>query len=138
MVTSSVRLSATTFACVLTLSGCAGTSQTEVPPIPSPLIGKTKDSIITCAGVPYSELKAGNATILRYYKEAPMLEESKVASKGSVPGIHRGCWASLLIEESRVTGIEFRSAPDSEKSIYLCENLFQTCLEGQGLPQSQP
>ncbi|MGH7258335.1 MAG: hypothetical protein ACREIM_08150, partial [Nitrospiraceae bacterium] len=73
------------------------------------------------------ELTTGDAIILRYYKEAPMLEESKVGSKGSIPGVHRGCWANLLIEDDRVAGIEFRPVPDTETNPQSCQDIFEPC-----------
>lgn len=58
-----------------------------------------------------------------------MLEESRPVLKGSVPGIHHGCWASLLIENDQVTGVEFRTVPEgAEKEDDECEAIFQGCL----------
>jgi hypothetical protein len=90
-------------------------------------MGKTKTSLLACAGPPNQELKTGDAITMRYYKEAPMLEESKVGSKGSIPGGHRGCWANLLIEDDRVTGVEFRPVPDAETNPQSCQDIFEPC-----------
>lgn len=109
------------------IPGCANLEQGAAHQAPPQLIGKTKDSIRACAGAPHSEYRAGNATVLRYYREAAMLDESKIASKGSFPGVHRGCWANLLIEDGAVTGIEFRPVPNSERETSNCETIFDAC-----------
>jgi hypothetical protein len=71
------------------------------------------------------EVSQGELTILRYYKEAPMMEESAVASKTSRPGLHHGCWASLGIEHQQVTGIEFRAVPEGVTEHGDCEAIFE-------------
>jgi len=72
--------------------------------------------------------KQGDTKLLRYYREERMLDESRVASKGSIPAKHHGCWASILVEETRVVGVEFRPVPAESDSPYLCELIFANCL----------
>ncbi len=58
-----------------------------------------------------------------------MLEESTPFLKGSQPSMHHGCWASLLIENDQVTGVEFRTVPEgSEKENDECEEIFRQCV----------
>jgi hypothetical protein len=112
----------------LMLLGCASAPLDLPPPSTSQtLIGKSKASILSCTGPPLSEVKHGDVTILRYYKEAPMMEESAVASKTSRPGIHHGCWARLRLEEDQVTGVEFRTVPKGVSEQGDCEELFKAC-----------
>ena len=67
-------------------------------------------------------------TIYRYYKEAPLLEESTPTSKGSQPAAHHGCWANLRIENNQVNGVEFRTVPEGiEKYDDECETIFAEC-----------
>lgn len=57
-----------------------------------------------------------------------MFEESRPFLKGSQPGVHHGCWASLLIENDRVTGVEFRTVPERvEPHNDECMEIFQGC-----------
>jgi hypothetical protein len=73
-------------AAILVVLGC--TSSPPDKPTPSTstrLLGKSKAAILSCAGIPIMEVGQGALTILRYYKEAPMMEESAVTSKTSRP-----------------------------------------------------
>ena len=59
-----------------------------------------------------------------------MLEESRGFLKGSTPGEHHGCWASLLIEHEEVTGVEFRTVPPGAgKTDDDCEAIFALCAQ---------
>jgi hypothetical protein len=118
---------------VLLFGGCASTPPEKKSDNPTAqrLIGKTREAILKCAGRPFKEVPYGHGVVLRYYKEAPILEESRSFLKGSTPGEHHGCWASLLIEKEEVTGVEFRTVhqgagteEDDE-----CEAIFATCLQ---------
>ena len=115
---------------VLLLNGCASASpKTSTNPTAQSLIGKSQAQILQCAGKPVKQASHREGVILRYYKEAPMLEESRPFLKGSQPGIHHGCWASLLIENDQVTGIEFRTVPEGvESEDDECEQVLQGCL----------
>ena len=94
------------------------------------LIGKTRAAIVQCAGAPLRDVPYGHGVVLRYYKEAPMLEESRSFLKGSTPGEHHGCWASLLIEQEEVTGVEFRTVPEGAgNEDDDCEAIFAGCLQ---------
>jgi len=115
-------------AATLVVVGCAS------PPPATPtsstltrLVGKSQAAILSCAGPPIMEVSQGELTILRYYKEAPMMEESAVTSKTSRPGLHHGCWANLGIEHHQVTGIEFRTVPEGVTGDGDCEAIFKAC-----------
>ncbi|BFU93868.1 MAG: hypothetical protein NTNFB02_05900 [Nitrospira sp.] len=93
------------------------------------LMGKTHTSILQCAGTPVRQVQYEDGVILRYYKEASMFEESRPFLKGSTPGEHHGCWASLLIEHEKVTGVEFRTVPQKAGTEDDdCEAIFATCF----------
>ena len=109
------------------LVGCATSQPIEPVPIGKVLLGKSKQELVSCAGAPLQETKTVEGTVLKYYKEAPMLEESFPFSKGSRAGAHRGCWASLLLANDRVTGVEYRAAPLIVNTDDLCERIFETC-----------
>jgi hypothetical protein len=117
---------------VLLFSGCASTpTQTKSDnPTAQRLIGKTRAGILTCAGTPLREDPYGHGVVLRYYREAPMLDESRSFLKGSTPGEHHGCWASLLIEQEEVTGVEFRTVPQGAGTEDDdCEAIFADCTQ---------
>ncbi|HSL04019.1 MAG TPA: hypothetical protein VK901_10825 [Nitrospiraceae bacterium] len=111
------------------LIGCAVSQPIAPNPIGKALLGKSKQELVACAGNPLKESKTTEGTVLAYYKEAPMFEESFSLSKGSTSGVHHGCWAHLLMEEDRVVGVEYRSAPQSIDAMDHCEEIFHTCVQ---------
>jgi len=111
------------------LIGCAASQPIEPNPIGKVLLGKSKQELVACVGNPLQETKTTEGTVLTYYKEASMLEESFPFSKGSRAGAHRGCWASLLLADDRVTGVEYRAAPSTLNTDDLCERIFETCVQ---------
>ena len=111
------------------LIGCAASQPIAPNPIGKALLGKSKQELVACAGNPLEETKTAEGTVLTYYKEAPMFEESFSLSKGSTSGVHHGCWAHLLMEDDRVVGVEYRSVPRSIDSTDHCEEIFHTCIQ---------
>jgi hypothetical protein len=109
------------------LVGCAASRPIEPSPVQKALIGKTKQELASCAGPALGETKTAEGTVLKYYKEAPMLEESSAFLKSSRPGVHHGCWASLLLTDDRVEGVEYRSVPRSVDATDHCDEIFQAC-----------
>ena len=114
---------------VVGLIGCAGSQPIEPNPIGKGLLGKPQKELVACAGNPLRDMKTAEGKILTYYKEAHIFEESFSLSKGSTSGVHHGCWAHLLIEEDRVVGVEYRSAPRSVSATDHCEEIFRTCVQ---------
>ena len=113
---------------VALLSGCVSAppeTRTDNPTAKR-LVGKTRTELLQCAGVPLREVPYGHGVIFRYYKEAPMFEESRPFLKGSIAQEHHGCWASLLLENDQVTGVEFRTVPESIEYDH-CEEIFMGC-----------
>jgi hypothetical protein len=96
------------------------------------LVGKTRAELLQCAGKPLREEPYGLGVVVRYYKEAPMFEESSPFLKGSIAREHHGCWASLLFEQDEVTGVEFRPVPDGTEYDH-CEEIFVRCPESEVL-----
>jgi hypothetical protein len=111
------------------LIGCAASQPIESNPIGKALLGKSKQELVACVGNPLQETKTTEGTVLTYYKEASMLEESFSFSKGSRSGVHHGCWAHLLMGDDRVVGVEYRSAPRSVDATDHCEEIFHTCVQ---------
>lgn len=111
------------------LIGCVASPPIAPNSIGKALLGKSKQELISCVGHPFKETKTGEGTVLTYYKEAPLFEESSSLSKGSRSGAHHGCWAHLLMEEDRVVGVEYRSVPQSVDATDHCEELFRTCVQ---------
>ena len=111
------------------LIGCAASQPIESTPIGKALLGKSKQDLVACVGSPLQETMTTEGTVLTYYKEASMLEESFSFSKGSRSGVHHGCWAHLLMGDDRVVGVEYRSAPRSVDATDHCEEIFLTCVQ---------
>jgi hypothetical protein len=111
------------------LIGCAASQPIAPNPMGKALLGKHKQELVSCAGNSLEETKTAEGTVLTYYKEAPMFEESFSLSKGSTSGAHHGCWAHLLMGDDRVVGVEYRSAPRSVDSTDHCEEIFRTCVQ---------
>jgi hypothetical protein len=91
------------------------------------LIGKAREELLACAGTPLRETRTGSGTVLKYYREAPMLEESFVGSKGSTARSHHGCWASVSIVGERVIGVTYQSVPTPAADDDHCEEIFEAC-----------
>ena len=111
------------------LVGCAASQPIEPSPVQKALIGKSKQELASCAGRALEETKTDEGTVLKYYKEAPMFEESAVFSKSSTTGVHHGCWAYLLLTDDHVVGVEYRSVPRSVGAADHCEEIFQRCAQ---------
>ncbi|MBX3236655.1 MAG: hypothetical protein KF814_10910 [Nitrospiraceae bacterium] len=110
------------------LGGCASAPPvTEGYPIQSAMPGKTTAQLLSCAGTPTRQSTEGEITLLRYYREAPMLEESVVGSKGSHAGIHHGCWATVVLRDDRIEAVRYRFVPNSVDASNDCEEIFANC-----------
>lgn len=109
--------------------GCAASPPEHHIQARQAVIDTTKDHILSCAGRPIQETQTNQGTVLRYYKEASMFEESAVFLKGSRPGAHHGCWANLLVADNRIVGAEYISAPESLEEVHLCEQIFESCIQ---------
>ena len=75
------------------LIGCATSQPIEPSPIQKALIGKSKQELVSCAGHALEETKTAEGTVLKYYKEAPMFEESfsspKPVGQACIMGVGR-------------------------------------------------
>ncbi len=109
------------------LAACTTTPGAPDDQVRTSLLGKSHSEILACAGTPVQENQTEQGRVLRYYREAPMFDESGVFLKGSRPGVHRGCWVSLLFDQDHVVGAEFRSAPESLGDVRLCDGIFESC-----------
>ena len=121
-------ISALVLCIAIGLIGCAASQPIAPSPIGKGLLGKSKQELVACAGNPLQEMKMVEGTVLTYYKEAPMFDESFSLSKGSTSGVHHGCWAHLLLEEDRVVGVEYKSVPRLVSATDHCEEMFHTCV----------
>ncbi len=102
---------------------------TEGYPHQQSLRGKNREQVLACAGTPLREWQDREFTLLRYYREAPLLEESMVSSKSSRPTVHHGCWATVLLQQNRVDQVQYRFAPSSVDASNDCEEIFARCQE---------
>jgi hypothetical protein len=125
-----VSIGALTVLVWLGLSGCTTTPSEITPPSSTQkaLIGKTKKELMSCTTVKPEERVVGDLTLLKYYKEASILEESFAISKSSVARIHHGCWATLGLKDDRVEGVQYESVPSSYKDEDHCDEIFESCV----------
>jgi len=115
---------------LLALAGCADVRPDGSEPSPTAraLLGKSKQALLACAGPPLRERAKGDQVLFVYYKEASQLEESFPGSKSSFAKVHHGCRATILLEQDRVTGVEYDGEPSSYQDDEHCDEIFQPCL----------
>lgn len=92
------------------------------------LIGKTKQELVECAGLPIRESEYGGTVELIYYKEASLLEESFPGSKASIARLHHGCRANVELRGNRVMDVQYESIPDSYHDEDHCDEIFKSCV----------
>jgi hypothetical protein len=109
------------------VAGCASAKSPAVGMKGEALIGLAQQTIRACVGAPLREMSHPASTLLLYYREAALFEESFGGGKGSKPGYHHGCWATVLVEEGRVTGVEFRPVPHPDADTHECQEIFAAC-----------
>jgi len=102
---------------------------TEGYPHQQALQGKTLQQVLACAGPPLQKRENGPVTTFRYYREAPLLEESMVSSKGSRPTVHHGCWATVILQDQHVDRVRYHFVPSSVDASNDCEDIFANCQE---------
>ena len=114
----------------LGLTTCAPLPSTvpAPPSIAKALIGKTKKELLACASGAADERTRGDVTVLVFYKEAPLLEESFAGSKSSVPLIHHGCMAHAHLKAGRVENIHYHAVPPNYPDYDHCDAIFASCL----------
>jgi len=110
------------------LTDCAAPARVGEYPNQKTMTGKTRTEILACAGLPSGERTEHDVTVLRYYREAPILEESQPIGKSSVSTIRHGCWATVVLAEDRVVDIRYRFAPPSFDASNDCEEIFAPCV----------
>jgi hypothetical protein len=111
------------------VANCTVPARVDEYPNQKAMTGKSRSEILACAGSPTKEKTEGDFTLLRYYREAPILEESQPTGKGSVSTIHHGCWATVVVTDERVVDIRYRFVPPSFDASNDCEEIFAPCLQ---------
>lgn len=113
---------------IVALAGCSTPAQVGDYPNQHILVGKSKSVILACAGAPKKEIKEEEFTLLRYYREAPILEESQPVGKSSVSTIRHGCWATVVVADDRVIDVRYRFVPPTFDASNDCEEIFDACV----------
>jgi len=120
-------------ACVILglIVGCAAVTPNgpEAYPAQKALIGKTRQDLIACAGVPVSEWAGEERLAAIYYREASQLEESFPGSKSSFAKVHHGCRATIFFDRDRVADVRYESDPSSYQDEDHCEEIFDRCVK---------
>jgi len=91
------------------------------------IVGQSKSAILVCAGTPKKEIVDGERMVLQYYREAPILEESRPVGKGSFATVRHGCWATVILSDNRVVDVQYRFVPATFDASNDCEEIFETC-----------
>ena len=110
------------------LTNCAGPARVGEYPNQKAMTGRARSAVLACAGLPTRERQEGDFTLLQYYREAPILEESQPIGKGSVSTVRHGCWATVVLAEDRVVDIRYRFVPPSFDASNDCEEIFALCM----------
>lgn len=113
---------------VVGLTGCASPAHVGEYPNQQRLTGKTRAALTACAGTPKTDLTDKGFTMLRYYREAPILEESQPVGKASISTIRHGCWATVVLADDRVVTVHYRFVPASFDASNDCEDIFDACV----------
>jgi hypothetical protein len=114
---------------MLWLASCATPARVGEYPNQKKMVGKSKLEVLACAGLPKEEREEEEFTLLRYYREAPILEESQPVSKGSFSTIRHGCWATVVLANDRVVDVRYRFVPPSFDASNDCEEIFESCAQ---------
>jgi len=109
------------------LTSCSIPAHVGEYPNQQRLVGKSKSAILACAETPQKETSDGERTFLRYYREAPILEESRPVGKGSFATIRHGCWATVILTDDRVVDVHYRFVPPTFDASNDCEAIFDSC-----------
>ncbi len=109
------------------LTSCSTPAHVGEYPNQQRMVGKSKSAILACAGIPHKETSDGERTFLRYYREAPILEESRPVGKGSFATIRHGCWATVILTDDRVLDVHYRFVPPTFDASNDCEDIFDSC-----------
>lgn len=112
---------------LILLTSCSTPAHVGEYPNQQRMVGKSKSSILACAGTPHKETSDGERTFLRYYREAPILEESRPVGKGSFATIRHGCWATVILTDDRVVDVHYRFVPPTFDASNDCEDIFDSC-----------
>jgi len=115
--------------CATAWTGCAAPAHVGEYPHQQSMKGKSRAEVLACAGLPKKEGQDGNVTLLRYYREAPILEESQPVGKGSVSTIRHGCWATVVLTDDQVADVRYRFVPPSFDASNDCEEIFEPCIQ---------
>ena len=109
------------------LTSCATPAQVGEYPNQQRLMGLSKSAVLNCAGHPKKETTDGTQTLLRYYREAPILEESRPVGKGSFATVRHGCWATVVLTNDHVSEVQYRFVPPTFDASNDCEDIFESC-----------
>ncbi|MGZ8386515.1 MAG: hypothetical protein ACXWWI_11175 [Nitrospira sp.] len=91
------------------------------------MVGQSASAILACAGTPKKETIDSERTVFHYYREAPILEESRPVGKGSFATVRHGCWATVILSDNRVVDVQYRFVPPTFDASNDCEEIFETC-----------
>ncbi|UVT17502.1 MAG: hypothetical protein H8K04_08190 [Nitrospira sp.] len=113
---------------MLSWVGCSPLAQVREYPNQQQMVGQSKSKVLSCAGKPLQERTEDKWTFLRYYREAPILEESRPVGKSSFATIRHGCWATVILADDRIVDVHYRFVPPTFDASNDCEEIFEPCI----------
>ena len=108
----------------VSLASCSAPAHVGEYPNQQRMVGKSTSAILACAGTPKKETSDSERILLRYYREAPILVESRPVGKGSFATIRHGCWANVVLVNDRVVDVHYRFVPPTFDASKDCEEIF--------------
>lgn len=78
--------------------------------------------------MPVSERTSGDRGLFLYHKEASLFEESFLGSKSSVPMVHHGCRATIVLQKDRVSDVRYEDESSPYRGEDHCEEIFAPCV----------
>jgi hypothetical protein len=114
-------------ACGVLFAACDGgpADRPDASKIADVLKGKTKQDILTSAGVPRREGTSQGLTEMVYQEEADLVELSVPGAKSSGAwSVPHSCRATVIIKGGRVTDVPYESVPEWLGAENHCERIF--------------
>lgn len=116
----------------LLLAACAGgpADRSDAVKMADVLKGKTKQDLLTCAGVPHRESTSQGLRVLVYQEEAELVERSVPGAKSSgARDVPHSCRATITLKNDRVAEVRYESVPAWLGAENHCEQIFARCAQ---------
>ena len=116
----------------LLLTACVGgpADRPDAVKLAEVLKGKTRQDLLACAGAPRRASTSDGLTAMVYEEEAELVERSVPGAKSSGPrDVPHRCRAIVILQDDRVTDVQFESVPEWIGAENHCEEIFARCAQ---------